>query len=65
MRIGQRQVSTLFTQLNQYHVIMEVKPEFQARSRPSLQNIYIRSAAGGSRAAQRVHPLRAVQPRPS
>ena len=26
---GQRQVSTMFTQLNQYHVIMEVQPNFQ------------------------------------
>ena len=26
---GQRQVSTMFTQLNQYHVVLEVKPEFQ------------------------------------
>ena len=27
---GQRQVSTMFTQLNQYHVVLEVKPGFQA-----------------------------------
>src|SRR5207253_3161916 len=26
---GQRQVSTIFTQLNQYHVVLEVKPSFQ------------------------------------
>ena len=26
---GQRQVSTIFTQLNQYHVVLEVEPEFQ------------------------------------
>jgi multidrug efflux pump len=43
---GQRQVSTLFTQLNQYHVVMEVKPEFQGDPN-QLENIYIRSAAGG------------------
>ena len=30
---GQRQVSTIFTQLNQYHVVLEVKPHFQQRSR--------------------------------
>ena len=29
---GQRQVSTMFTQLNQYHVVLEVKPDF-SRSR--------------------------------
>jgi multidrug efflux pump len=43
---GQRQISTLFTQLNQYHVVMEVNPKFQ-RDPTQLQNIYIRSAAGG------------------
>ena len=26
---GQRQVSTIFTQLNQYHVVLEAKPEWQ------------------------------------
>ena len=26
---GQRQVSTMYTQLNQYHVILEVQPNFQ------------------------------------
>jgi len=43
---GQRQISTLFTQLNQYHVVMEVNPKFQ-RDPTQLQNIYIRSASGG------------------
>ena len=28
---GQRQVSTIFTQLNQYHVVLEVDPELSAR----------------------------------
>jgi multidrug efflux pump len=42
---GQRQVSTLFTQLNQYHLIMEVAPEF--RSNPAnLGDIYLQPAAG-------------------
>jgi multidrug efflux pump len=40
---GQRQVSTLYTQLNQYHIILESEPEFQTN--PSkLQDIYVRSA---------------------
>ena len=43
---GQRQVSTIFTQLNQYHVVLEVAPEFQ-NSPHALDNIYIRSTAGG------------------
>ena len=42
---GQRQVSTIFTQLNQYHVVMEVDPHFQ-QDPDALQNIYVRSAAG-------------------
>ena len=43
---GQRQISTMFTQLNQYHVVMEVKPDFQ-QNPDDLNHIYIRSAAGG------------------
>ncbi len=40
---GQRQISTLYTQLNQYHVILETMPEFQQH--PSkLHDIYVRSA---------------------
>ena len=42
---GQRQVSTIFTQLNQYHVILEVKPEFQ-QSPEGLRDLYVRSLAG-------------------
>jgi len=43
---GQRQISTLFTQLNQYHVILETMPEFQ-KNPSKLQDIYVRSANGG------------------
>jgi multidrug efflux pump len=43
---GQRQISTMFTQLNQYRVILEVKPEFK-QDPGKLLNIYIRSAGGG------------------
>ena len=42
---GQRQVSTIFTQLNQYRVILEVKPEFQ-KDAGALQSVYVRSASG-------------------
>jgi len=38
---GQRQVSTMFTQLNQYHVVLEVDPEFQA-SPDMLKHIYVK-----------------------
>jgi multidrug efflux pump len=42
----QRQVSTIFTQLNQYRVILEVKPEFK-QSLGKLDTIFIRSTSGG------------------
>ena len=38
---GQRQVSTIFTQLNQYHVVLEVLPNF-AQTPENLRDIYIR-----------------------
>jgi multidrug efflux pump len=44
---GQRQVSTLFTQLNQYHLVLEATPAFQ-RNPSKLNDIYIQSAYGGS-----------------
>ncbi len=43
---GQRQVSTMFTQLNQYRVILEVIPEFQ-NGPQALQFLDIRSSTGG------------------
>ena len=42
---GQRQVSTIFTQLNQYHVVMEVAPNFQ-RTMTGLDNLYVKSSNG-------------------
>jgi len=43
---GQRQISMMFTQLNQYRVVLEVKPEF--RDSPSdIGNIYIHSPQAG------------------
>ncbi|MBV9396938.1 MAG: efflux RND transporter permease subunit [Bryobacterales bacterium] len=41
---GQRQISTMFTQLNQYHVVLEVMPGFLKGPR-DLDHIYIRTAA--------------------
>ena len=40
---GQRQVSTLYTQLNQYHVVLETMPDFQ-NNPAKLNDIYVRSA---------------------
>jgi multidrug efflux pump len=44
---GQRQVSTMFTQLNQYHVVLEVKPSFQ-QNPVDLRNLYIRTGTGSA-----------------
>jgi len=43
---GQRQISTMFTQLNQYRVVLEVHPEFKNEVR-DLEKIYVRSSTGG------------------
>jgi HAE1 family hydrophobic/amphiphilic exporter-1 len=42
---GQRIVSTMFTELNQYHVILEVDPKFQYGPE-ALSGIYVNSSAG-------------------
>src|SRR5262249_46703476 len=42
---GQRPVSTIFTQLNLYRVILEVKPEDQKRA-DALEKIFVRSTSG-------------------
>jgi multidrug efflux pump len=44
---GQRQVSTMFTQLNQYHVILELKPGFQ-KNPIELRDLYIRTGVPAS-----------------
>ena len=44
---GQRQVSTIFTQLNQYHVVLEVDPSFQ-KNPLDLRDLYIRTGATAS-----------------
>ena len=51
---GQRQINTMYTQLNQYHVIMEAQPQFQ-KDPEKLSKIYIQanasSGASGAGAA--------------
>ncbi len=42
---GQRQVSTLFTQLNQYHVILEVAPQYQQHPE-QLDDVYVKATSG-------------------
>src|SRR5438132_7559960 len=42
---GQRQVSTIYAQLNQYHVVMEAAPEFW-QSPDILRNVYVSTSNG-------------------
>jgi multidrug efflux pump len=44
---GQRQVSTMFTQVNQYRVVLEVKPDYR-QSASGLDSLYVRGANGGT-----------------
>jgi multidrug efflux pump len=44
---GQRQINTLYTQLNQYHVILETDPRFQTNP-AKLRDIYIQGTTGSS-----------------
>src|SRR5439155_3843039 len=44
---GQRQVSNIYTALNQYHVVMELAPEYWQHPN-ALDNIYVRSRTGGT-----------------
>jgi len=43
---GQAQVSTMYTALNQYHVVMEAAPQFW-QSPVGLNNVYVHPATGG------------------
>ncbi len=42
---GQRQVSTMFTALNQYHVVMEAAPQYQVTAQ-ALRDVYVKSPRG-------------------
>ncbi len=42
---GQRQISTIYRQLNQYHVVLEADPAY-GNSPDSLKNLYVRSNTG-------------------
>jgi len=47
---GQRLISTIFTQLNQYHVVLEIAPDQQVHP-DDLKRIYVHSSPGGAPAA--------------
>ncbi len=60
---GQRLISTMFTELNQYRVVMSVNPQFQQNPQ-GLQSIYLKSSGGGevplgaiTRASETTAPL--------
>ena len=53
---GQRQVTTLYTQLNQYHVVLETMPDFQ-NNPAKLNDIYVRSAAAPTATATNANQL--------
>ena len=59
---GQRQVSTIYKDLNQYHVVMEVAPEFW-QSPETLNDIYV-STSGGALSGTAGAPARWPAPRP-
>jgi len=42
---GQRLVSIMFTQINQYHVVLEVAPEFR-QNPDALRSLYVKSSSG-------------------
>ncbi len=43
---GQEQVSVMYTQLNQYHVVMEVQPRFWQNPAEGLRHIYVPGTSG-------------------
>src|ERR1700728_4001691 len=47
---GQRQINTMYTQVNQYHVVLESEPEFQ-KDPAKLNHLYIQSNASASTTA--------------
>ncbi len=59
---GQRQVSVMYTPLNQYHVVMEVAPQYW-QSPAALHEIYVRSPSGAPvplSAVTRYEPANAI-----
>ena len=52
--LGKRQVSAMYTSMNQYHVVMEVAPNFW-QNPETLNEIYVTSSTGTS-----MYPLSAI-----
>jgi multidrug efflux pump len=53
---GQRQVSTIYAAQNQYHVVMEVAPEFW-QSPETLNQVYVSTSGGAVSGTQSTQPL--------
>jgi len=53
---GQRQVSTIYNDLNQYHVVMEVAPEFW-QSPETLNDLYVSKSGGAISGTQATAPV--------
>ena len=54
---GQRQINTMYTQLNQYHVILEAQPQFQLDPN-KLNDLYMQANALVGRDGRRRSRLR-------
>ena len=53
---GQRQVSTIYSALNQYHVVMEVAPRYWQRP-DTLRDLYVSTSAGNASGTQSTNAL--------
>ncbi|WIM10902.1 efflux RND transporter permease subunit [Enhydrobacter sp.] len=58
---GQRQVSTIYNPLNQYHVVMEVAPQYWQNPR-TLDQIYVSTSGGAISGAQATQAIVSVLP---
>ncbi len=61
---GQRQVSTMFTQLNQYRVVLEVQAAFR-QTAAALRDIYVRGSSAGQPVAVPLSTMTQVEALPS
>jgi multidrug efflux pump len=61
---GQRQVSTMYTEINQYHVILEVDPKFQ-QTPANLNDVYITPESSGITSASGTTAGASASPAPS
>ncbi|MEK7687024.1 MAG: efflux RND transporter permease subunit [Pseudomonadota bacterium] len=61
---GQRQVSTIYNPLNQYHVVMEVSPE-NWENPETLKDIYVSTSGGAISGAQATGAIVSAAPTPT